>query len=116
MRAKKAIFLGRILWLMVGKSFVFSNPKGGEKPESTVADAPVEDVDRRPFFDGGKKIPVFWGVAWPGKIPSKIRPKVDAAIDGRFFEGFPVKYWCIVWVGSTNWWASKKDSHIFPSS
>ena len=36
-----------------------SNPKGGEKPESTVADAPVEDVDRRPFFDGGKKIPVF---------------------------------------------------------
>ena len=44
-------------------------PKGGEKPESTVADAPVEDVDRRPFFDGGKNPRVLrCGLAWKNSI------------------------------------------------
>ena len=54
-------------------------------------------------------------MAWPGKIPSKIRPKVDAAIDGGFFEGFPVKYWCIVSVGSTIDELLKNTPIFFPA-
>ena len=45
-----------------------------------------------------KKSPCF--EVWLGleKFHRKFDRKLMLQIDGRFFEGFPVKYWCIVLV------------------